>query len=59
MNKRQRVSIVMITYNHEKFIKKSLDGVFSQITNYDIEYIISDDNSSDQTAKIITDYFIF
>ena len=56
MNKRQRVSIVMITYNHEKFIKKSLDGVFSQITNYDIEYIISDDNSSDQTAKIITDY---
>jgi glycosyltransferase involved in cell wall biosynthesis len=43
----------MVTYNHESFIKKAIDGVLSQKCNFEIELIISDDASTDQTEIII------
>lgn len=49
------VSCIVLSYNHEKFIKQALDGLFSQ--DYEnIEYIISDDNSPDNSYKVIQDY---
>lgn len=51
-----QVSIVVITYNHEKYIKKCLDSILTQVLDYSFEIIISDDLSTDQTAKIITEY---
>ncbi len=50
------VSVVMITYNHEKFIKQSIDGILMQKCNFPIELIISNDNSPDQTDIIIQEY---
>ena len=44
------VSVIMITYNHEKFIKKSICGILKQITDFPIELIIADDNSPDNTS---------
>ena len=41
------VSVVMITYNHEKFIKEALESIFSQKTNFHYELIISNDCSTD------------
>lgn len=49
------VSCIVLSYNHEKFIKQALDGLFSQ--DYEnIEYIISDDNSPDNSFEIIKNY---
>ena len=50
------LSIVCITYNHEKFIRQTLDGFVNQKTNFKFEVIIHDDASTDKTAEIIKEY---
>lgn len=50
-----RVSIVLCTYNGEKYLARQLDSILSQ--TYPIyEIIIQDDHSTDNTDKIIKDY---
>ena len=51
-----KVSICMITYNHEKFIAKAIEGVLMQKTNFHFDLIIGEDCSSDNTRKICIDY---
>jgi glycosyltransferase involved in cell wall biosynthesis len=50
------VSICMITYNHEKYLKQAIDGVLMQKTNFDFELVIANDNSPDNTKLIVEDY---
>lgn len=49
------VSICIPTYNGEKYLQEALDSVTRQ-TYDDIEVIISDDNSEDDTLKIISNF---
>jgi glycosyltransferase involved in cell wall biosynthesis len=49
------VSICMLTYNHQGYIKQAIDGVLMQQTNFEFELIISDDGSPDQTNEVISD----
>ncbi|ACU08762.1 putative glycosyl transferase [Flavobacteriaceae bacterium 3519-10] len=49
-----RISIVILTYNHEKFIGQNLAGIFSQAVDAAVEVIICDDHSQDQTDSEIT-----
>jgi glycosyltransferase involved in cell wall biosynthesis len=49
------VSIAMCTYNGEKFIKEQLDSILNQ-TYQNLEIIITDDSSTDNTVKIIQEY---
>lgn len=51
-----KVSICCITYNHEKFICEALDGFIAQELNADLEIIISDDASTDNTTTILKAY---
>lgn len=51
-----KVSIIVLTYNQEKFIEKNLEGIFMQKVNFPVELIISDDSSTDQTASVIHEY---
>lgn len=51
-----KVSICCITYNHEKYIRKTLDGFLMQKTNFNYEIIIHDDASTDGTQDIIKEY---
>ena len=50
------VSICSLAYNHEKFIRKCLDGFFMQETAFPVEILIQDDASTDNTANIIREY---
>ena len=50
------VSVVVITYNHEKYIKQCLDSILMQKVDFPFEIIISDDCSTDQTPEIIREY---
>lgn len=45
-----------MTYNHERYIKKALDSVFSQRTNFKFEIVVGDDFSSDRNLEIIRSY---
>ena len=47
------VSVCVITYNHEKYIKDSLISILEQKCNFSFEIIISNDSSTDDTHKII------
>jgi glycosyltransferase involved in cell wall biosynthesis len=46
------VSVLVITYNHERYIGHALDSVFMQ-QGVDFEVIVSEDRSSDGTLDII------
>ncbi len=50
-----KVSVVMITYKHEEFIKESIESILSQKTDFDFELIIGNDKSPDNTDEIVKD----
>lgn len=50
------LTVCIITYNHEKFIKQALDSVLNQITDFEWIILIADDFSTDNTRKIIAEY---
>jgi len=52
-----KVSVLVVTYNHEKYIRKALDSVMMQETDFDIEVVIADDCSQDATLSIIQQYW--
>lgn len=51
-----KVSIICITFNQEKFIRKALDSFLMQETEFRIEVLVHDDDSTDGTPKIIKEY---
>lgn len=56
MKRNPIVSIVCITYNHERFIRDALDGFVMQKTNFPFEILVNDDASTDGTADIVREY---
>ena len=49
-------TILLISYNHSKFIRKSIESILEQKTDYDFIIKIFDDASSDGTQEIIKEY---
>ena len=50
-----KVSVVLTSYNHERFIKRSIDSILNQ-TYKNFEFIIVDDCSADSSWDIICEY---
>lgn len=50
------VSVCLITYNHEEYIRKAIESVLMQETSFDWEFIIADDCSTDGTRAILEEY---
>ncbi len=50
------VSVCMITYNHEPFIREAIEGVLMQQTSFPIELVIGEDCSTDRTREICLEY---
>jgi glycosyltransferase involved in cell wall biosynthesis len=51
-----KLSVVMVTYNHERFIAHALSSVLAQRTNFDFEIIVAEDCSTDGTRAIVMDF---
>lgn len=47
------VTVIIVTYNSENFIRKCLKGIQEKTNGIDYEIIVVDNNSSDRTAEII------
>lgn len=50
------LSVVMTTYNHERYIAQAIESVLMQQTSFGVEIVVGDDRSSDRTAAIVEDY---
>ncbi len=50
------VSVCMITYNHQDYIEEALQSIFKQECDFDIELIVSNDCSTDQTHQVISEF---
>ena len=50
-----KVSVIIPAYNAEEFIKDSLNSVIHQVYK-NLEIIVIDDHSTDNTKKIISEY---
>lgn len=50
------LSIYVATYNHEKYIKRALDSIFSQKTSHTYEVLVGEDCSTDRTKEILKQY---
>lgn len=51
-----KVSVAMITYNHELYIKQAIDSILMQNVNFDYEIVIGEDCSPDNTREILKEY---
>ena len=50
------VSVSMITYNHETYIRQAIEGVMMQKTDFEFELVIGEDCSQDKTREICFEY---
>jgi glycosyltransferase involved in cell wall biosynthesis len=50
------VSVRVITFNHEKFIRQCLDSIIAQKTSFNFEIVVGDDCSTDSTKDILLEY---
>lgn len=55
MDKRPLVSVIIITYNQEKYIKQTVESVLAQQCTFALEIIIGEDCSTDSTRQICID----
>jgi len=51
-----KVSVAMVTYNHELYIAQAIGSVLSQEADFDFELVIGEDCSTDRTRKICEHY---
>ena len=50
------VTVCIVTYNQEKWIRQTLDSVLAQQTDYPFEIIIGEDHGTDGTRAICQEY---
>lgn len=55
MNEEIKVSVALASYNGEKYLKEQIDSILNQ-SYKNIELIISDDNSTDNTDNIVSKF---
>jgi glycosyltransferase involved in cell wall biosynthesis len=53
---RAKVSVIVLTYNHEAYISRALESILAQRADFDVEILVSDDASTDGTLDILEDY---
>lgn len=54
--KTYKLSILLVTYNHEDYIHQAMRSILSQTVAGPVELVIADDSSSDRTREIIRSY---
>lgn len=50
------VSVLLVTYNQEAFIRRAIEGVLIQVTAFPVELVIGEDASIDNTRQICEEY---
>ena len=51
-----KLSVFVVTYNQEKYIRQCLDSILMQKVDFDYEVVIGEDNGTDGTRAICEEY---
>jgi glycosyltransferase involved in cell wall biosynthesis len=51
-----KINVIVTTYNHEKYIAQCLESILEQKGDFQIEIIVGDDASTDNTRKIAEEF---
>lgn len=51
-----KVSVCVVTYNHEKYIAECLQSLVDQVTDFPFEIIVGEDCSTDRTREIVLEF---
>ena len=51
-----KVSVLCATFNHEEYLRQTLDSFIAQKTDFLFEVLVNDDASTDSTADILREY---
>ena len=51
-----KLSVMIITYNHERYISQTIESILAQRVNFDYEIVIGEDCSTDCTRAVIMDF---
>ncbi|MDR1881226.1 MAG: glycosyltransferase [Prevotella sp.] len=51
-----KINVILVTYNHAGYIRQALESILMQKTAHDVEIIVADDCSTDNTVDIIKEY---
>ncbi|MBD5607427.1 MAG: glycosyltransferase [Desulfovibrio sp.] len=50
------LTVLTMTYNHEKYIAQCMDSVLAQRTDFPVRHIVLDHHSEDGTPRIVAEY---
>ncbi|MDE6297040.1 MAG: glycosyltransferase [Muribaculaceae bacterium] len=56
MDRKIEISVIVVTYNQEDTIARTLDSILAQQTDVPFEIVIGDDCSTDNTESVCRDY---
>ena len=51
-----RLSVLLVTFNQETYVRQALDTLLGQVIDGPIEVVVADDGSTDRTFDIIAEY---
>jgi glycosyltransferase involved in cell wall biosynthesis len=51
-----KVTVIVLTYNHEKYIAEALNSVLMQETSFKYDVVVIEDCSTDRTRDIVIDF---
>lgn len=55
-SKKPKVSVCVVAYNHELFLRDCLESIISQSVDFEFEVLVGDDASTDRTREIIQEF---
>lgn len=50
------VTVICLSYNHEKYIRDTFEGIIKQKTTFKFDVVVHDDASTDSSREIIEEY---
>lgn len=56
MSNKIKVSVIMLVYNHEKYLQQAIESVIEQQVDFEYELLIGEDKSTDNSLQIIRKY---
>lgn len=51
-----KVSVALVVYNHEKYIREAIESILMQEVNFEYEIIVGEDKSTDNSRDILLEY---